>query len=473
MFKVSPFFPRRLFLWSLFRQCTSLIVTFTIVGALSWLFLDKVPWSPFTFFLIALGLGLFVSLLVQLILLRRLLTPLGRLIEKTRGLRQFPFDLENDIQDFGEDDPGEWFELDRALNQLGQSLRVKTIELSREKTQARAIMASISEAVLAISKDHEVLFFNPQLSLLLNLKDGVVDQRIFSILRQPDILEAYERSLEKGEPRRIEISLSEMENHRDFILSVAPLKKRHNDEVYGAVGIFYDVTELKATDRVRIEFVGNVSHELRTPLTSISGYLQTVIQDFEQGRLEEAKGFLSIIQNNVNRLKSLVADLLDLSNLESGKEIRVDWISTEELTESVMKQVQSKGHKIDFSFESQSVYADFDRAAQVLRNLLENAIRYVPLDKNISVHWVSGENGTLLKVKDNGPGIEEQHQSRLFERFYRIDKSRARIDGGTGIGLSIVKHIMQRHKGSVELKSEVGKGSEFICLFPSPAQEIS
>ena len=470
MKKSSRYFPRRLFFWALFRQCTSLIVTFAVVAAISWVALNKTTGSPFSFFMLALGIGLLISLIVQLILLRRLLVPLGRLIEKTRTLRQYPFDLENAIQDFGEDDPGEWFELDRALNQLGQSLRVKTIELSREKTQARALMSSVSEAVLAVSKDHQILFFNPQLSLLFNINTDVVDQSISSILRQPDILAAYEKTLSSGEPGRIEVRILESGTNlaRDYILSVAPLEKKHNNEVYGAVGMFYDVTELKVADRVRIEFVGNVSHELRTPLTSISGYLQTVIQDFETGRLDEAKNFLKIIENNVNRLKALVTDLLDLSNLESGKEIRVEWCSTEELTESVMKHLNTKDHQLVFNFEAESVYADYERACQVLRNLTENALRYVPKGKMISITWINSENGVCLKVKDDGPGIEEKHQSRLFERFYRIDKSRARTDGGTGIGLSIVKHIMQRHGGYIELESRLNHGSEFTCFFPAP-----
>lgn len=472
MSSASRFFPRRLFWWSLIRHCSYLIGTFVIVGFVSWLALDRVPFSPFQFFIIALTIGLLTSLIIQLILLRRLLTPLGRLIEKTRSLRQFPFDLDASIEDFGEDDPGEWFELDRALNQLGQSLRVKTIELSREKTQARAIMSSVSEAVLAISKDHEILFYNPQLSLLLNLEQGVADGRVFSILRNPDILDAYERSLKDGQAHRVEIHIEDTNSSgRDFLLSVAPLEKKHNQEVYGAVGIFYDITELKSLEKVRIEFVGNVSHELRTPLTSISGYLQTVIQDVDSGRFDDAKQFLSVIQNNVNRLKILVADLLDLSNLESGKDIRPEWISTEEISESVTKQIQSAEHEIQIQIESKSVYADFDRISQVLRNLLENAIRYVPEGK-IIIRWSSAPRlGTDLSVIDHGPGIPKKHQARLFERFYRVDKSRARRDGGTGIGLSIVKHIMQRHGGTIEVRSEMGQGAEFICHFPAPPVE--
>lgn len=468
--KPVRYFPIRLFVWIFVRQTFYLTGAFIIFGYFAGYLLQSLPMSNWSLFLSALALGLGLTISVSAILLRRLLVPLGRLIEKTKRLREFPFDEEKEQLDFGQDDPGEWFELDRALNLLGQSLRQKTIQLSREKTELRAIMSSISEAVLAVSENHQVLFYNAQLANIFDIKTGVVDEKVSTILRHPEVLEAYDSSLNSGEAVRIEISLPvKGQEHKEYVLSVSPLKKAHNNETYGAVGLFYDITKLKAAEKVRIEFVGNVSHELRTPLTSISGYLQTVIQDFQAQRYSEAKEFLNIIEKNVNRLKSLVADLLDLSNLESGQELRKDWLSTEELTETVLKQFGVHNREIKVEILEGSVYGDPDRLAQVLRNLLENAIRYVPVGKDIMVKWFSvSDNEVILKVIDNGPGIAPEHQLRLFERFYRVDQSRARVDGGTGIGLSLVKHIVQRHGGRVDVKSQLGHGSEFTCVFPNP-----
>ncbi|NJL24378.1 MAG: PAS domain-containing protein [Calothrix sp. SM1_5_4] len=164
-------------------------------------------------------------------------------------------------------------------------MRQKTIRLSREKTELRAIMSAVSEAVLAIDKERRVLFFNSQFALLFNFQGQAAEARITGILRAPDVLEAYDNALKTGvvTRREVQLSVSNERLPRHFQLSVAPLKKKHNQEIYGAVGILHDITELKQAERIRIDFVGNVSHELRTPLTVINGYLQTLTADIQQG----------------------------------------------------------------------------------------------------------------------------------------------------------------------------------------------
>jgi two-component system phosphate regulon sensor histidine kinase PhoR len=352
---------------------------------------------------------------------------------------------------------------------LGHDLRQKTIRLSREKTELRAIMSSVSEAVLAIAKDKRVLFYNPQFAYLFNLQAPGPQVRVSEILRSPDVLEAYNQALQTGETARREVQITVMAERlsRNFQLSVAPLRKKHNQEIYAAVGILHDITELKQAERIRIEFVGNVSHELRTPLTTIMGYLQTLDQDVSKGRLDQAQEFLKIVMQNVTRLKSLVEDLLDLSALESGKELEVQPVSVREVTESVMRALNPQNHTVHIYYDFEEMQADARRLEQVLRNLLENAIRYVPKGKTIEVRWSRAARGVELHVKDDGPGIAPEHQKRLFERFYRVDEGRSRATGGTGIGLSLVKHIVQRHGGHVTVRSDIGRGSEFICEFPN------
>jgi two-component system phosphate regulon sensor histidine kinase PhoR len=396
------------------------------------------------------------------------LGPLRRLIEKTRRMREAPFESELDEPEApvpGE--AGEWHELEREIYRLGRELRGKTIRLSREKTELRTIMSAVSEAVLAISADKRVLFYNSQFAFLFNPANA--EATVGEVLRETDVIKAYEDALNDGAYVRREVRLvTKGENlPRDFQLSVTPLKKKHNQEVYGVVGIFYDITEMKQAERIRIEFVGNVSHELRTPLTTINGYLQTLSADFQSGRLDQAQEFLDIVRQNVGRLKNLVEDLLDLSSLESGKELRLETVDVRDITESVLSQVNTKNHKIRIDYGFDHMTADPGRMEQVLRNLMENAVRYVPEGRNIRIDWRLGPNGTHeLHVIDDGPGIAPEHQARLFERFYRIDEARARETGGTGIGLSLVKHIVQRHGGQVIVRSRLGKGSEFICEFP-------
>lgn len=476
--KERTVFPYRLFRWFLTKQIVLAVISLIVLDILAFLFLRSltdisaealdvggkvVLWSLVSATAVMVGVSLFMA--------RGLMVPLGRLIAKTRRIHRFPFDQDDEpTTEIVYDEPGEWYDLERALNELSRDLRSKTKRLSREKTELRTIMSSINEAVLAIGKERRPLFFNSQSALLFKLDPAVAtDLKVGEILRSPDVLQAYERCFREGSVSRVETKLEFGDGPvRSFQVSVAPLRKKHNQEVYGAVAVFHDVTELKRAEQMRIEFVGNVSHELRTPLTSIKGYLQTAIRDVAQGRTEQTGEFLEVVEKNVDRLMHLVDDLLDLSALQSGVALKRSRIDLRQLTHNVLNQVDSRAHKVIQEFDSETLFADEHRVEQVLRNLLQNAVRYVPKDGLIRIRWqATGEGGTQLSVKDNGPGIAQEHQNRLFERFYRIDEARSRQVGGSGIGLALVKHIMQGHGGAVSVRSAPGHGSEFICEFPA------
>jgi two-component system phosphate regulon sensor histidine kinase PhoR len=471
-------FPTRLFRWFLGKQILTagvllialdicLIIWIEGRGDLSqdarMLAREVVFLALFSSFVLMVSVSIFMA--------RRLVIPLGRLIEKTRRLRKFPFEEEDySHRELAFDEPGEWYDLERALNKLGRDLRMKTIRLSREKTELRTIMSAMNEAILAITVERKPLFYNPEFALLFGVENKVSDDLLISeMIRDPGVLEAYEQCLQGGASTKVKggLNLDIKGEEKHFEVNISPLKKKHNQEVYGAVAVFAEITELKKADRLRIDFVGNVSHELRTPLTSIKGYLQTVRMDIEENRLNDCSDFLKIAEGNVDRLKLLVDDLLDLSKIESGDRLRKSVVDTRELTEGVLSMINSKDHVIQMNYSVDKFTADSTRVEQVLRNLLQNSVRYVPKGRNIWVDWSRGEgNQVYLRVKDNGPGIPEKHHNRLFERFYRIDEARARDVGGTGIGLSLVKHIMLRHGGNVYLNSEEGQGAEFICEFP-------
>ena len=428
-----------------------------------------------TFFLLALGTAFLFSGL-SFWLGYRLIFPLGRIIVKARAISQKDYGFLSDSEENSASylETGEWSDLESTLNRIERNLQTQDIRLSMEREELEAIISGITEAVIAVNLEGELLFFNSQFAVLFGDQEEMKQktQRLATFFRNPDVLEVFRTTLQDGLARTVstQIQLKNEAVPRYFSLSVAPLRLPKKD-AYGAIGVFHDVTELKRMDQIRIDFVANVSHELRTPLTSVKGFAETLAEDVKNNRLELAPKHLGIITRNVDRLIALVHDLLDLSSLESGAELEKEKISLRELTEKVLQQLEPlakpKSHAIKVYIDTDFLFADPKRIEQVLFNLTENAIKYVPAGKTIELRWRADPDHTIfLHVSDDGPGIPAEHHARLFERFYRVDSVRGRDQGGTGLGLAIVKHIVNRHGGHVKVHGGLGKGTEFICCFP-------
>jgi two-component system, OmpR family, phosphate regulon sensor histidine kinase PhoR len=410
-------------------------------------------------------------------LARRLVFPLGRLILKTQRLvSQQPEVLSKD--DLTQEVFDEWADLESNIDRLKRDLAAKTQSLSMEQLELDTIMGAISDAILAVDPQGSPLFYNSRFEVLFG-SEGLRRRnlKLWGIFREPDILGTFEAALKEGRAGATKaISLEQkLGPRRFFALSVSPLRKQ-DGVIYGALGIFHDVTELKSAEQMRIDFVANVSHELRTPLTVIKGYADTLILDFKD-KQSDALDFLNSIARNSDRLMNLMNDLLDLSSLESDSIIQKDPLSTQDVTERILKQLQgafdSKSQKVETFYDTKTVVADAQRLEQVLVNLLSNANKYTPAGGTVRIRWKADGADTVLVMEDTGPGIPVEHHSRLFERFYRVDKARSREQGGTGLGLAIVKHIMQRHEGAVWVESQTGQGSAFFCRFPGQQTQNS
>lgn len=401
--------------------------------------------------------------------------PLGRVILKARGLasKKFARLFTNDEDSYYEE-PGELFELENALNRIRQKLKKKRESLAKEREETEALVSAVVDAIVSVNLEEKVVFFNSQFANhFMNREQTHVQPRLAEILRVPEVLANFEAALKKGRASTINVKIhSQLDSMpKYYTVSVAPLRQAKTRNVYGAMGIFHDITDLKRVEQIRIDFVGNASHELRTPLTSIKGYLETVNEDFKAKRLDSVEKFLVVINRNVDRLIELVNDLLTISTLESTGGIKPDMVAVEAISRQALLHVeplrQQKNHDIQLLDHVGEFYADPTRVEQVLVNLISNAIKYIQADGKIRIEWEHNDAGeVILRVIDNGPGIPYEHLGRLFERFYRIDKGRTRDAGGTGLGLSIVKHIMQSHGGTVMVRSEVGVGTEFTCIFP-------
>ncbi len=404
---------------------------------------------------------------------RQLVFPLGRMLLKAQSVLE-PQTAPLTARDLRKESSDEWDELEGHIDDIRREFFAKTQSLTREQVELETIMASISDAILAVEPDGNPMFFNTRFEILFG-GAGMRGKslKVWGIFRDPEILEAFRTALEEGRAGTTKvIPLDQEGNLRRYLsLSVAPLR-RHDGTVYGAIGIFHDVTELKSAEQMRIDFVANVSHELRTPLTVIKGFADTLIEDFRKQGGPTLDYLLSIARNS-DRLMALMNDLLDLSSIESAGSIQKDALNTEDLTQRVMSQLEGqfteKKQEVELICRAANVVADAHRAEQVLVNLLTNSLKYTPAGGHIRVLWENDGHDVLLKVSNDGPPIHLEHQARLFERFYRMDKARSRDQGGTGLGLAIVKHIMQRHGGTVVVESSPPQpGATFVCRFPGP-----
>ncbi|SHF77989.1 two-component system histidine kinase PnpS [Ornithinibacillus halophilus] len=260
--------------------------------------------------------------------------------------------------------------------------------------------------------------------------------------------------------------------HNDYYIEIvgAPISNERG-MIKGAVLVFYDITELKKLEVMRKDFVANVSHELKTPMTSITGFAETL----KDGALEDpetSKQFVQIIYDESKRLQAIIEDLLALSKLEK-EEFHLDLveINVKEIVNEVMPVInqQAERKQINFSLDCEQEFvfkADYDRVKQVLINLLMNGVNYTPEKGNVHLEVNSTEEHVHFRVTDTGIGIPKDALHRIFERFYRVDAARSRNTGGTGLGLAIVKHIMDVHDGTIEINSEVDKGTKVDVYFP-------
>ncbi len=480
------FFPWRLF-WKFFL---------TLVGLLNFLFVASLGMASyfFDFEFYSPRPALFIVCFLVLSVVSsawfsyRFVVPLRRLILKALRLASKKYASEFEEEDVLLEGAGEYHELEQALDKIRKKLKKRRVQLSHEREEIQTLMGSMQDAIVSVDLEQKLVFFNSQFAAQFLSSDLIQDRsegRSISLvdsMRAPAVHELFERALFSGETQSQQIRLAtQLDNPqgalgsagmRDFSLRASPLREEKTRSIYGILAVFHDITELKKAERIRIEFVENASHELRTPLTSVKGFLETLKEDVAEGRLDQLPQFLGIISKNVDRLTELVSDMLTISALESTSPLKLELVNPAVITEDVMARLSNlaaeKNILLKSRYESSEFKADGHKVEQVLLNLVGNAIKYIPEHGMIEVRWDSTLQGEVrLSVSDNGPGIAEEHLSRLFERFYRIDKGRSRDVGGTGLGLSIVKHIMQSHNGSVSVKSEAGQGAEFICVFPS------
>lgn len=376
------------------------------------------------------------------------------------------------------DDDGHFFsDLERA----SLNLRRKYLRLKKNSADERAvyetIFSGLREAVVTFDADLKIISFNTAFMQQfqwapLSIQSSIVDKNFFlhEVIRDPEVLDLFKLVFKKP--------ILERQNKGNSQLFVTLLPAVEDHKIW-ALAVFYDMTEIQKAEKMRVDFVANASHELRTPLTVIRGYADLLNTQLQKTQNQSLLDLSKPILENAHHMTLLVNDLLNLSRLDHLNKIEKIKINIKEVSTDIINELEPimvmNHKKVKCTFEAEYVYADYSSLTQIMRNLIVNAIRYSGSDPKaeiIEMKWSESHSGIHLSLKDFGPGIPAEHLSRIFERFYRIDKGRNRSSGGSGLGLALVKHHMQIHQGQIHVKSDPFLGCEFICDFPKDIHHV-
>ena len=343
-------------------------------------------------------------------------------------------------------------------------MKRKLNEVNRQKREIEAILLHMNDGILAFDEKGNIMHINPAAKKLLEIEKENTFDEIFKRFNANINMETI-MYLDNWAEQKINIG------EKTINLFLASYKDE-NDLSSGIIAVIQDITEHTKLDNMRKEFVADVSHELKTPITSIIGYADT-LQDGEYDK-ETRQRFLSVISSEGRRMADLVSDLLTLSRYDNKKMKReVTEFDLGELAkkcqEKLELEIEKKKQNVEcyVTADVPPIKADKNGIERVILNVLSNAIKYTPEQGNIKIYVGFVYNDAYIKIIDSGIGIPKEDIGRIFERFYRVDKARSREMGGTGLGLSIAKEIIEQNKGSIDVKSEYGKGTEVVIRIPA------
>jgi two-component system phosphate regulon sensor histidine kinase PhoR len=369
-------------------------------------------------------------------------------------------------------DSEELARLAQTMNRMAESLDEKIRAVETRSMELEAVHASMKEGVIAIDQDERIITINRAAASIFGFTDlDFTGRHIYEIVRNYDLERYVRRALNDPEPVEEDITLVPGAERVLNVNSTALMDA--GNRRMGTLIIFHDITRIRRLESLHKEFAANVSHELKTPLTSIKGFVETL--QYSGLALDGSReaGFLGIIENNVNRLITLVDNLLDLARVErrEGEDVDLELHDICQIVGRALASCDDLARKREVLLtrdcpETLEVPADPILLEQAVFNLLDNAVKHSPPGSEVKVGTRADKGWVFITVRDSGPGIRKEDLSRIFQRFYRVDKARSRDLGGTGLGLAIVKHIVHYHRGDVGAQSVPGKGSTFEIRIP-------
>jgi len=416
----------------------------------------------------ATALSLMAALVAALILSWLFSAPLARRVEAVAAVAQrySVGDFSRPAHDYGQDELGA---VARTLDGAAQELGRKIDDLSRDRARTEAILAGMVEGVLIVDRQGHVQLVNRAAQEMLRVAEQATGRPYVEVIRHPDIAALIGASLRREPVQSRELTLSR-DASRTFVARAAAVASSGDG---GAVLVLHDITDLRKAGQIRQDFVANVSHELRTPLTAIRGYVEALLDEPALG--DDARGFLDIIGRHTARMERLVKDLLRLARLDARQEpLERTRCGVRDAFDGVLadlsQSVEARQQRVSVEIPADAAYVDADpgKLHDILRNLVENAVNYSPPQSDIRLSAERHDGAVHVVVADSGPGIPPNDLARVFERFYRVDKSRSG-PGGTGLGLSIVKHLVELHGGHVSVANRPDGGAVFRMVFPDEA----
>ena len=410
--------------------------------------------------------GILAALLISHQFVNRILNPIKRLSAASTRIAEGEYGLQ-----IMEGAPDEIGELTHSFNLMSDKLQQNMEESKASEAKTKAILSSMINGIIAVDNERRIMFINPVAETLLGIREkNVKGLNVMAAVRSNRLNECLEHFLISDQVATADIEVFEP-FHRTISISTTPILSEDQSRLGGII-LLQDVTEIRKLEQMRKDFVANVSHELKTPLTSIQGFVETLKAGAAEDKMIRER-FLDILDMESTRLSALIDDLLTLSDIENRTTIaRNDQIapyqSVQEVVEMLSELAQRK--RITLTLDAQADLPTLSGNAgwfkQMIINLVDNAIKYTPDEGNVHLELFHQGDDLQIHVSDTGIGIDEGHLSRLFERFYRVDKARSREVGGTGLGLAIVKHIVIAFGGQIQVQSKVGQGTEFVVTLP-------
>lgn len=418
--------------------------------------------SLIVFILIAVVVASFITYLTT----KRIVRPIEEVMDVTKELSEKHYNARYSGQGFGEIS-----KLGSTVNELAESLENQMLQIKQNDERLYELINHLVIGVMLLDNQRNIQMVNPAMSRILGEDTSqLLGSSYVEAIKSYGLSHIIEQAYRRKKAQNNEIYFYYPED-KIVDANIVPINGKNLGEL-NVIVLLYDITEIRRLEKVRTDFVANASHELRTPVTALKGFAETLLDGAKEDK-EILEQFLEIMLKESIRLDSIVNDILELSRVEQKQvPLKSENVRVKDAVESTFKLVRQKAENkhmklIVIEEDEMTIQTDLNRLKQVLANLINNAIVYTQEKGKVTVKIYRENEFAVIEVKDNGIGIPEDEQDRIFERFYRVDKARSRNSGGTGLGLSIVKYLVENLHGTISVSSKLGLGTAFTVKLPT------